>query len=166
VEEWSTIPKFPKYAVSDEGRVRNERSGRIMKLEVNQFNVVTVGLMGEGPKQYRRSVPLLVANAFLPKDRPMFDTPICMDGDRFNNAVVNLAWRPRWFAIQYNRQFTVDRWGEPIDRPIMDLGTGEVFPNSLEVAKWFGLLERDVVLSILNMTYVWPTYQQFEVVLN
>jgi NUMOD4 motif len=163
MELWKTIPEFPRYSVSDEGRVCNSKTGRIMRLESNQSHVVMVGLMGDDGIQYRRSVPLLVAKAFLPQELEAFDTPICLDGDRENNALSNLAWRPRWFAIQYNRQFTVDRWFEPINRPIMDIGTGEVLPNSLEVCKRFGLLERDLVLSILNVSYVWPTFQQFEV---
>ena len=75
-------------------------------------------------------------------------------------AVENLAWRPRWFAIKYNQQFR-----HPYENPIMfqmvDLKTGEVSENSIECAQRYGLLEQDLVLSILNRTYVWPTYQEF-----
>jgi hypothetical protein len=41
------------------------------------------------------------------------------------------------------------------------LKTREVSENSLQCAQRYGLLEQDLVLSILNRTYVWPTYQEF-----
>jgi NUMOD4 motif len=163
MEEWMVIPGFDRYAVSSHGRVRNELTDRIMAQSENQYGVVTVGLMSQDThRQHQRSVSLLVANAFLPRDKEAFDTPVCLDGDRYNNHINNLVWRPRWFAVKYNRQFE-NRWHSPIERPIRDIKTGEVHVNSLECAKWYGLLERDLVLSILNRTFVWPTYQEFEV---
>ena len=161
-EKWRSIRGFPKYSVSNLGEIRRDQSGRILNQNANQYGAVFVGLM-RGHKQYHRSVPLIVAKAFIP--RPLaFDTPINLDGDRFNNRVDNLLWRPRWFAVQYNRQFNVP-YDNPIPAPIRDIDTRQEYPNSFEVARAFGLLERDVVLSILNHTYTWPTYQFFEVVL-
>ena len=159
LENWRTIENFPEYAVSDHGRVRSNKSGRILSLNDNQFGVVQVGLMRDGV-QYHRSVPLLVAKAFIPIPGIPFDTPINLDGDRHNNRVENLTWRPRWFAIRYNQQFRRP-YENPIDARIIDLKTQEVSENSFECACRYGLLERDLVLSILNRTYVWPTYQEF-----
>jgi hypothetical protein len=160
-ERWRLIESFPDYSVSDQGRIRSEKSGRILALNPNQYGVLQVGLMKDG-EQKHRSVPLLVAKAFLPRSFGPFDTPINLDGDRRNNRVENLAWRPRWFAVRYNQQFRW-RYDNPILLPIIDLETEEVSENSLECAKRYGLLEKDLVLSILNRTYVWPTYQQFGV---
>lgn len=161
MEHWKVIPTFPRYEVSDRGRVRNRDTERIMRTKLNQYGVVGVGLMRDG-EQHHRSVPKLVAMAFLPMEKEAFDTPINLDGNRFNNDVENLVWRPRWFAIQYNRQFKV-RYDRPITRAIVDINTNKVFFDSFAVATTFGLLERDVVLSIFNRTYVWPTYQQFAI---
>jgi hypothetical protein len=110
--------------------------------------------------QFHRSVPLLVAKAFLDPESEPFDTPINLDGDRHNNRVENLVWRPRWFAIKYNRQFRYP-YENPIHARIIDLKTRELSENSFECACRYGLLEQDLVLSILNRTYVWPTYQEF-----
>ena len=161
-EEWAPIEWFPEYEVSNYGRVRTNKSGRILRLNMNQSGLLQVGLMHEG-EQKHRSVPLLVAKAFLPPPPRAFDTPINLDGDRSNNHVENLLWRPRWFAIRYNQQFRYD-YDNSILSPIVDLKTGEVSENSFECAKRYGLLEKDLVLSILNRTYVWPTYQEFGVV--
>jgi hypothetical protein len=160
-EEWKPIDRFPDYSVSNYGRVRTNKSERILRLNINQYGLLQVGLMHEG-EQRHRSVPLLVAKAFIPQPSGPFDTPINLDGDRFNNHISNLAWRPRWFAVRYNQQFRYP-YENPIDSPIVDLKTGEISQNSMEAAKRYGLLEKDLVLSILNRTYVWPTYQEFGV---
>lgn len=161
METWREIPDFPRYSVSDQGNVRNDRTGRIMRLSMNQNGVLNVGMMHCGT-QFHRSVPLLVANAFVPGGTDVFDTPICLDGDPYNVRANNLAWRPRWFAVKYKKQFT-DGFGTYITRPIRNIKTGEVFPDSFECAKWYGVLEEDLYQSIEQRTYVWPLYQQFEV---
>lgn len=160
-ERWKEIDLFPDYSVSDLGRIRTDKSGRLLSLNMNQYGVLQVGLMRQG-QQRHRSVPLLVAKAFVPEPGGPFDTPINLDGDRYNNRSDNLLWRPRWFAIKYNRQFRYP-YENSISKPLVDLKTGEVTQNSLECAKRFGLLEDEIVLSILNRTYVWPTYQEFKV---
>lgn len=162
MEEWVNIEHFPGYSVSSHGRIRADKTERILALNVNQFGVLQVGLMRDG-EQRHRSVPLLVASHFVPNPGGPFDTPINLDGDRTNNRIENLIWRPRWFAIKYNQQFK-QPYANRINSPVMDLKTHEVSLNSLECAKKYGLLEEDLVLSILNRTYVWPTYQEFGVV--
>lgn len=163
-EEWVVIEGFPDYSVSSHGRVRTNRSERILRCNLNQYDLLQVGLMKDGVQRHR-SVPLLVAKAFIPQPPGPFDTPINKDGDRFNNHVDNLLWRPRWFAVRYNQQFRYPQI-DPILSPVIDLATSEISENSFECAKRYGLLESDIVLSIINRTYVWPTYQQFGVVDN
>ena len=158
-ERWKKVRGFPDYSVSNTGLIRSDKSGRILSLSENQFGVLCVGMMKNG-KQRHRSVALLVAKAFLPTRRDAFDTPINLDGDRRNNHVDNLAWRPRWFAVKYNQQFR-HPYQHSIREPLVDLKTGAISENSLECARENGLLEEDIVLSILNRTYVWPTYQEF-----
>ena len=160
-ENWRPIEHFPGYSVSDRGRIRTDKSGRSLALSENQFGLLQVGMMRDGT-QHHRSVPLLVAKAFIPQPSGPFDTPINLNGDRHNNSVDNLVWRPRWFAIKYNQQFR-HPFENSIWEPLEDMKTGEVSENSLECAKRYGLLEEDLVFSILNRTYVWPTYQEFRV---
>jgi len=161
METWKVIPDFPRYSVSDQGRVRNDQTGRIMRLSMNQYDLLTVGMMYCGT-QFRRSVPLLVAEAFVPGGTEEFDTPVCLDGDPWNVRANNLTWRPRWFAVRYKRQFGVDDVGVILNRQIKNTKTGEVFADSRECAKWYGVLEWDLVQSIGYRTYVWPVYQEFE----
>jgi hypothetical protein len=160
-EIWKQIENFENYSVSNFGRVRSNWSERILVMYANQSGLVQVGLMKNG-KQYHRSVPLLVARSFIPQPSGPFDTPINLDGDRNNNHVDNLMWRPRWFAVKYNQQFR-EPYANFIDEPIEDIKSGEVTENSFECAKKYGLLEDEIVLAILNNIYVWPTYQRFRV---
>lgn len=161
MEQWQAIAFFPGYSVSDHGRIRTDKSGRILALNETQYGLVQVGLMLDG-EQRHRSVPLLVAKEFIPQPTGPFDTPINLDGDRYNNHVDNLMWRPRWFAIKYNQQFRYPHDYEILS-PLVDLKTNIVSPNSFECSKQYGFLEKDLVLSIVNRTYVWPTYQEFAI---
>lgn len=161
MELWKVIPEFPNYEVSTEGRVRNRSTDKFMALNMNQYGVVFVGLFNRG--QHKKGVARLVAQAFIERNFPAYNTPINIDGDRWNNSVNNLAWRPRWFAVKYNRQFRV-LYEHHIPYPIQDIKTGETSIDSFECARLYGLLEKDVVQSIHNRTYTWPTYQQFRVV--
>lgn len=162
-EHWVEVEEFPGYSVSDKGRVRNDRSGRILVLTQNQYGVVKVGMSKDG-KQHARSVALLVAQHHLeqPPDSLVFDTPINLDGDRFNNRVENLMWRPRWFAIKYHQQFTKEGARKGFKTPVQVLSTGEIYPDSMAAATRFGILAEDTVKSVMHNTYVFPTFQKFK----
>lgn len=158
--EWAPVQGFPGYSVNPLGQVRKDSTGRILHTRLNQTGVPYVGLMREW-RQCIRSLPRLVATAFLPVPSEIFDTPINLDGDRTNCSVDNLMWRPRWYAIYYVNQFK-DRYNNPIEVPVRALETHEVFSDSLAAGCRYGILEREVVLSVLNKTPTWPTYQMFE----
>lgn len=159
-EHWEVIEGFPIYSISDHGRVRNDNTGKILSKHSNQQGIVAVGLF-DGAEQHKRSVTLLVAHAFLDEpSNPLFDTPINVDGDRLNNHVDNLMWRPRWFAGRYHRQF---KPGQPkgFDAPVVDMDSGIKYQNSLSAATTFGLLNAEVAYSVINGSYCFPTYQYF-----
>lgn len=161
-DEWVPVEGFPGYSVNPLGQVKKDSTGRVLVTRINQYGVPYVGLMHNW-KQCIRSLPRLVATAFVEQPNENFDTPINLDGDRLNNHVDNLLWRPRRYAVHYVNQFK-EPYESPIETPIREVDTGEEFPNSLAAACCFGLLEREIVLSILNHTLVWPTYQEFELV--
>lgn len=159
VEVWRAISGFTGYSVSTFGRVRNEWDGRIMTPLVNQQGVVHVGLT-KNRVQHKRVVSRLVGEAFIVRPQlEAFDTLINLDGDRLNNRVDNLLWRPRWFAVKYFSQFRNPNCG--IRTPIQDLESGEMFDTSWDAAIKYGLLELDIFKATLNGTPVWPTYQRF-----
>jgi hypothetical protein len=161
MQEWREIVGFSGYSVSDDGKVSNDQTGRVMRTTMNTHGIETVGLMQFGV-QRKRSVAVLVGDAFIRAARSIkFDTPINLDGDRGNNRVSNLAWRPLWFARKYHRQFNVGPQGFVL--PVQNIQTEEVYETTWDAATNKGLLEQDIVMSILNRTYVFPLYQMFKV---
>lgn len=163
IDNWHPIQGFPGYSINPLGQVRRDANQRYLAPRFNKEGVPYVGLVRNWG-QHNRSLPRLVAQTFIPQHNAIFDTPIQIDGDRTNCRMDNLMWRPRWYAVQYNRQFSTSRYDHPIEVPLRAVGDNQIFPDSLSAACTYGLLEREVVLSILNHTPAWPTYQYFELV--
>lgn len=161
-EDWRPVHEFVGYSVNPLGQVARDSTGRLLQPRFNQDGVPYVGFMREW-QQCSRSLPRLVAQAFLEPPSRIFDTPIQLDGDPCNCQADNLMWRPRQYAILYKRQFKI-RYENPITAPVRAIHEKEHFSDSLIAACRYGLLEREVVLSIANRTYAWPTYQYFELV--
>lgn len=163
-ERWSELFDFPGYSVSDHGRVLNVRTGFYIKASKKTHGYHMVGLM-KNAVQHKRSLPLLVARAFLPRpENPAFDTPIHLDGDRGNSHYNNLMWRPLWFARRYMRQFVDDH--NTYAYPIEDVETGELYKDSMHAASYNGLIDTEIRSAMLENTYVWPTGQIFRAPIN
>lgn len=161
--KWHKIPGFENYSINRKGQVRNDKRNHIMALRVNKDGVVHVSLSKDG-RQYVRGIALLVAKTYL--DVPQqkhFNSVIHLDGDRSNNDVDNLQWRPRWFTLVYHKQFENMRG---YNKPIRDRKSGEEFESSWDAVMKYGLLHAELIMSMYNRTYVWPTYQEFEVIEN
>lgn len=157
--EWREIASFPGYSVSNTGLIRNDDTGRMLSRRVNQSGIANVGLT-KNRVQYKRAVNLLVANALLTtRPHESFTTPINLDGDRLNNRVENLMWRPRWFASKYFDQFK--KGSISFRNPLEESETHECFNTSWEAAIKYGLLDMEILSAVLNKTHVWPTKQYF-----
>lgn len=160
-EEWRTIEAFPRYEVSDLGRIRNKKSGHILVPSQNQQGITKVNLMKNG-ELYTRMVSHIVAQAFVPmqKRREDFMSVIHLDGDKTNCRADNLMWRPRYFAILYHRQFDTPSFRNA-DIPLVELKSGETYPSIQDAVITNGLLFNEVLISVHERTYVWPTFQEF-----
>jgi hypothetical protein len=78
------------YEVSDNGEVRNSRTGRILKQKVERNGYVRVHLSKDGTA---RSLLLhrVVANTFIPNPNGLL-TVNHLDEDKTNNRLSNLEW--------------------------------------------------------------------------
>lgn len=159
-ESFKRIPDFPGYMISSNGQVYNTEFARWMTHSPTGGGDQTVGLWRDG-KQYRRSVKVLVARAFVDGETGLFDTPIQMDNDKENLRADNLAWRPRWFAWQYTRQFSnLQPW--TYSGPLRNVETGDRFDTVIDAAMGTGSLIRDIRKSLLHHTPVFPHGTHFE----
>lgn len=152
-----TIPDFPNYDITVEGKVFNAKTGREMTLSPTQSGELTVGLM-KGGIEYRRSVKVLVARAFVDGETESFNTPILLDMNKENLHADNIRWRPRWFAHKYARQFH----DEPFpswyyNGPIYDHENGTQYATIVNAAMTHGFICLDIRLGLLNETRVFPT---------
>jgi hypothetical protein len=162
-EVWAEISDFPGYSVSTHGRVRRDKTNTYATPSIKQGGLPIVGLSLNN-QQCKRSLPLLVATAFVPRpsdelQREAFNTPIHLNGIRTDNRYCNLAWRPLWFARKYTAQFND---GHPtILEPIEDVEAQIVYATSMTAAIDNGLLDFEIVNSMEMNIYVWPTGQVF-----
>lgn len=155
---------FPSYEITNFGRVFNIRTGREMVLSPTHYDILTVGLMYEG-RQYRRSVKVLVARAFVPGETDVFNTPIQLDGDRANLHESNIVWRPRWFAWSYARQFiSVPGWA--FTGPVLNNVNGVKYKTIFEAAITNGNLCEDIRHSTTAGTRVFPEGDTYTYVRN
>lgn len=90
-ETWKPINGFPKYQVSNQGRIKNIESGRIFTGTRDAFGYVHVRLINPQGTYTLRKVHRLVAEAFLPnpEGKPIIDH---IDEDKTNNTLDNLRW--------------------------------------------------------------------------
>ncbi|HBN9515506.1 TPA: NUMOD4 motif-containing HNH endonuclease [Pseudomonas aeruginosa] len=89
-EVWRLVRDWP-YQVSNQGRVRNLKSGRVLKLTAHKSGYQHVQLWNK--RKYRTFlVHVLVAEAFLPARPSPAHEVAHGDGDRHNNRSSNLRW--------------------------------------------------------------------------
>lgn len=159
-EQWREAPGFPRYQVSSLGKIKAVKTDRILRPSKNQQGHLKVNLMRDG-EIHTRTVNHLIARAFLPEpEREDFISVIHLNGDKSDCSAHNLEWRPRYFAIQYHLQFQ-NRIFHTTHIPIEDSKTGKKYKSIQDAVVNHGLLFNDVLVSMHQCTYVWPTYQQF-----
>ena len=93
-EAWRKVPGFPLYEVSDQGRVRSLRFGKVRLLRpgFNHFGYGSVHLWREGAKSSTScTVHTLVASAFI-GPRPEGQHVRHLDGNPRNNTSGNLSY--------------------------------------------------------------------------
>ena len=154
------IEDFPGYEISNHGRVYNLHRSKEMVLSPTMNGDLTVGLT-RGGRQYRFSVKGLVARAFVEGESDEFNTPVLLDGDKYNLYYENIVWRPRWFAWKYARQFShPEAWYR--QGPIYEVTDGVLYATFMEAAVLNGILCSDIRRSIYHgELQVFPTGQMF-----
>lgn len=94
MECWKSIKKYNDlYEISDEGRVKSLRTGRILCGKINSSGYLqyVFSVNGVEKKFYAHR---LVAEAFIPNDEHLTEVNH-IDGNKLNNNVSNLEWCSR-----------------------------------------------------------------------
>lgn len=102
IESWNDVPGYEGlYEVSDLGRVKNIKTGRILRPAKDKYGYLYVGLYKNGiPKKGK--IHRLVAFAFIPNptNLPQINH---RDEDKTNNAVNNLEWCDAKYNNNYSQ---------------------------------------------------------------
>ena len=98
-EEWKTIESCQGYEVSNTGKVRNKKTGRILKQNKRRGYPFVV-LMNSKNEKKDYYVHRLVALAFIPNPSG-FPQVNHRDGNKNNNSVENLEWCTARMNIQH-----------------------------------------------------------------
>ena len=90
LEVWKSIDSYDHYVVSSFGKVKNKKTGRILKAGDNGRGYLMVVLCEDGVRKSCK-IHRLVANAFIenPNNKECVDH---IDNNRTNNHISNLRW--------------------------------------------------------------------------
>lgn len=143
-EKWKPVNGFTNYEVSDEGRIRNKRTGRKLRVCPDDLGYERVSLK-EGNKKYNRRVHRLVAEAFVDCGHDHTGLNVThIDNDRKNNKADNLEWMTRSEIVRKtysNKQKQIHK--------IRCVETGEVWQSISECCEDTGL-NRSSISKCLN----------------
>lgn len=143
-EIWKTIRDFPSYEVSNKGRIRNKKTGRIRKPSNDRY--LSVDLYRDGDFK-RKNIHRLVAEAFIPRIDGK-DQINHIDGDKHNNDVSNLEWCTSTENNRHAVNTGINHPGEYQKRQIRVKETGEIFDGVVECANAIGADFRNVYRSL------------------
>lgn len=98
-EKWIRVDKYPRYSISDRGRLRNEESGRITVGSLTSQGYRAIKIGKDSVRIHR-----LVAKAFLKNESGGNDVNH-IDGNKQNNGVYNLEWCTRSHNVKHAHGF-------------------------------------------------------------
>ena len=147
MEHWKDVPGFEGlYQVSDQGRVRNVKRGKVLKPRTtpNGYQNVVIYRNGE-PKAL--GVHRLVALAFIPNpgDKPEVNH---RNGVKTDNHLTNLEWSTR----SENQRHRYDVLGkrQTNGKPVLCEETGETFATATAAAEALKLNRSAVTMCCLG----------------
>ena len=136
MKDWRTIPSYPDYEASDDGEIRNIKTGRIIRQQLGPRESRQVQLRKDKQGHMAR-VNRLVAEAFIPCDEDTtYLDAIHIDSDKSNNRPDNLKWGTRKETARNAFDNGVRRG--PRSMCIRIVETGEEFDSIRECARALG----------------------------
>jgi hypothetical protein len=92
MEIWKLVKSAPNYEISNNGSVRNTKTGKMLKIATNNNGYHLVCLSYNNKKQ-TAYIHRLVAEAFVVTDLDMRTSVVNhIDGNKSNNTIKNLEW--------------------------------------------------------------------------
>jgi NUMOD4 motif len=164
IELWEIIPDFPKYQISNFGRILNTYNGRFMKPSKTNHGHLKISLIAENGSRHTRSVAQLVGEAFVLPPNAMATQIVLLDGNLENVASDNIVWRPPWYAWKYRRQLL-----DPVrihyqNLPVLNIVTRVEYASIVDAGISEGLLFEDIWRSTYSGDAIYPYGAIFEII--
>ena len=145
VETFVKINGFEKYEVSNLGKVRNIKNGRILKPKLHRDGYLTYGLY-ENNKQKNLLLHRIIATAFIdnPEGKPCVNH---IDENKLNNDLSNLEW----CSVRENNMHgtRTKRAAEKLSQKVIQLDLND---NVLNEFKSMKQAERETGTSVGNIS--------------
>lgn len=133
MEQWKKIEGFENYSVSNNGQVRNDKTGRILKTYKKPSGYIQVQM---GRKTVPKYIHRLVAQAFIPNvsNKPQINHK---NGNKGDNRADNLEWvTASENALAYGYDIRIEHKKKKIIATNVN-GRKIVFNSRDEAAKYF-----------------------------
>lgn len=112
-----------KYEISNLGRVRNNKTGKLLKYNKVNGGYLRIGLYKDGKREFFL-VHSLVALMFIPNDNPSIKTEINHINEiKTDNRVENLEWCDRKYNVNYGTR--TKRQAKANSKKVMAISTTE-----------------------------------------
>lgn len=147
--EWRNINGYPSYAVSNQGAVRNNTTGAVLKNRSVPGGYQYVTLC-DSNGHHQKSVHRLVAENFLNNSRGC-EYVNHIDGNKTNNRVDNLEWCTISENVKHSYRmglqkpiasqiaYSLSRSAEKRRRPVRNIETGTCYPSIIDCARAEGI---------------------------
>ena len=146
---WKTIKQNENYSINENGEVKNNISGKILKSFINKKSGYKIIDLWRNNKCKKIALHRLIAEAFIPNPlhKPTVDHK---DGNRLNNSIDNLRWAT--YQEQNSRFNTYGVRSEKITVTNIN-GTKLEFNRIIDVAKYFNCNISNISQMLKKGTY-------------
>lgn len=156
MENWKTINNFENYEVSDLGRVRNKKTGKVLKPKISNSGYEYISLYKKG-KETKKYIHRLMLENFKPCDNMNNLVVNHKDENKQNNIISNLEWLTQKENLNYGtHNERVGKTNSKIRCKIVimiNVKTNEIintFNSAKETAKYLGLSDSTIGYRIKN----------------
>lgn len=142
--EWKTIEDYPKYEVSNNGDVRNIKTGKVLKHTLTKgYHYVEITNKDNERKRVR--VHRLVANAFIPNPYNL-ETVNHKDLNKGNNNVENLEW----MTYADNNRHSMEKQGRRITEAFLNSFKINQRKGQEAMSKKVGVIENGEIVRVFS----------------
>lgn len=146
-EKWKTIEEFPRYEVSNTGKIRNKETGYILKQIKHRGGYYSVSLYNEPSHAHTKQVHQIVANTWIPNP----NNCSCInhkDENPENNNADNLEWCNHLYNNNYgNHNYKV---GLALSKPVCQYDKNNtlvaIYNGAREAARIAGFSQSSITL--------------------